>query len=130
MKSSDRQFSIILFANLPRTTEITWSLFSLLIVGEYKTIVHWKTSFGSFKVSSLVLVSCFHDPNSSFVVQIAQFVKFFNIHYLFHVINFYWFMFKDFSYSNSSKLLIWLTGFSVAVSVRPYNCRLPSSIFP
>ena len=38
-------------------------------------------------------------------------------------------MFKDFSHSNSSKLLIWFISFSVAFLTKPYNCRLYSSVF-
>ena len=39
------------FVNLLRTTEITWPIFSLLILKEYKAIIHSQTSFGSFKIS-------------------------------------------------------------------------------
>ena len=40
------------FGNLLRTTEITWSIFSLLILKEYKEIIHSQTSYGSFKISA------------------------------------------------------------------------------
>ena len=46
-----------------------------------------------------VLVSCFHNPNFCFVVQIPL------VHIIKFSFNFYWFMFKDLSYSSSSKLL-------------------------
>ena len=46
----------------------------------------------------------------------------------FHV-NFYWLIFKDFSHSYSSKLLILFSSFSVVFLTKAHNCRHYSSIY-
>ena len=53
-------------ANIFRTTEITWSTLSLLILKEYQAIIHPQTSFGSFEFLLSLLVSCFHNSNVCF----------------------------------------------------------------
>ena len=94
-----------------------------------------KIFFLCFSVSLFyVLVSCFYNLNFGFVIQISQLhslrnklVKFYRIHYLFSIIkfpfNFYLFMFKDFTHSNSLKLLILFINFLVAFLAKLYNCR-------
>ena len=53
LTSPDRFLSISFFANLHRTTETTWSICSLLILKEYKVIIHSKASFEFSKISPL-----------------------------------------------------------------------------
>ena len=143
--TADRNLSISFFTNLLKTPEIIWSIFSLLILKEYKairlqTLFECKHYLDYSRFLFYVLVSCFHNPNFGFVVRISQLLslknklaKFYNIHYLACIIkfsfNFYLFMFKDFLHSNSSKLLIWFISFSVTFLTKPYKHRLSSSNF-
>ena len=97
LKPPDQNFSISFFAYLLRTAEINWSIFSLLILKELYIHRHYLDP-SIFLL--YVLVFCFFISNFGFVVQIPQ------VHIIKLSFNFYWSMFKDFSYSNSSKLLI------------------------
>ena len=87
-----------------------------------------------------VLISCFHYPHFCFVVKIHQLlclqlnVSSFTISItcsilLSFVLTFYWFVFKDFSHSYSSKLLIWFSSFPGPFLTKAYNCRYFLSIF-
>ena len=138
---TNQNLSISFFTDLHRTIELTWSFFSKLILKEYKAFIYIQKHYlDSSRFLLYVLLSCFHSPNFGFAVLIPQLlslknklVKFDNIHYFVHFIkfsfNFYLFMFKDFSHSNSSKLLIRFITFSVAFSIKPCNCRLSPSTF-
>ena len=111
----------------------------MLILKEYKAIIDSETLFEFFYfyvIDSLLS----HSLNFGFVVQIPQLLslknklfKFYNIHYLVHIIKFFFnfslFMFKNFSQSNSSKLLILFTSFSAAFLTKPCKCKLSLSIF-
>ena len=90
------KFSVLL---QPRCFTL-YSLISLLTLKEYKAIIHSQTLFGFFNISTYVLVSSFYNQNLGFVAQIPV------IHIVNFSFNFNRFVFKDFSYSSSSKLLI------------------------
>ena len=91
----DRNFSICLFSNLLKTTEIIWSTFSLSILKEYKTIIHSQSLFGFLKISTLCSSLLFPQPKFWFFIEIFQllslknkFIDFYNIHCLVLVIKF------------------------------------------
>ena len=108
MTPTARNFSVFFFANLRRTTEITWSIFSLLKFNKYnKIIMHSETSFGSFKVSAkcsnlLFLLSKFLlcCPNSSTFFFNKLNSNFLNIDNLTHInkfpFNICWFVVLQF----------------------------------
>ena len=112
MASNDRKLSISLFANLLRTTAITWSIFFFLILKECKAIIPSQTH---------------HLDNLRFLIYVLVFkIQTFGLLSKFLIC---WFMFKDFSHCNSSKLLIWFGSFSAAFYTKPFDCRLSSPIF-
>ena len=134
----DHNLSISYFTYLLRTTEITWPIFSLLILKEYKAITHSQTTFGFFNICSScssplfsqieILLDC---PNfwtsfsEKWTCYVLQYPLFWSIllSFLLTVIDL---CLKDFSHSN---LRIWFISFSVAFLTKPYNYSLSSSIF-
>ena len=110
----------------------------MLILKEYKAIIHSERWFGFFKISTLLSSLLFHNPNVGFVFQIFNFFHWkINLYVLQHTLlghliklsfNFYLFMFKGYPHSNSLKLIIRFLRFSVAFLTKACDCRLSLSI--
>ena len=138
MIPANQNLSISFFVTLLRTFQITWSIFSLVILKEKQLHIQ-KHYWDSSRLPLHALVSSFHNPNFSFVVQIPQLlslknkvIKFCNIHYLNHSIkvsfNFYLFMFKISHILITQSYSIWFISFSVAFQTKSCKYRLSSSI--
>ena len=102
LNSADGSASIVFFTTLPRTTEITWSMLSLLI---FRDKNHW-----TFKNIRILQNFCCSNP----LFSISKLSNFFlwqmklMVHIVKFPLNIYWFLFKGFLCSNSAKLLIYV----------------------
>ena len=122
----DQNLSISFFANLRRTTKTTSSTFSYLYWKDVRQLYFRKHYLDTSIFIFYILVSCFHNSSFHFFVWIPQLLSLKNQSFL---LIFSDLCLKDFSHSNSSKVLIWLKGFYVAFLVKPCNCEFSSTFF-
>ena len=107
----------IIHSHTSQTSQISFKISTLcssLLFSQSKVLLCYQISSTSFFKKLNIL---------NFTISITWYIL------LSFFFNFYWFMLKDLSYSNSSKLLIWFKIFSAAFSTRSYNRSTSPSFF-